>query len=219
MPGAKALTGAQGCRQRLLRRHRAIPQQRRIETDIAVAARRRFLAKIVQQEYTPALRRFAIGEHAVELLPLDAFLLGWRRRLLDHLSVDHHIVEPVGHPGFRRVAVAPGAPGFLVIRFEALGQIEVGNEAHVGLVDPHPESNGGHHHQPVLAQESAAGGAGGRRPSARHGRARPSPLRVQPGRRFIDLAARQAIDDSGRTLMAPRKASSCLRGLSRSTIV
>jgi hypothetical protein len=94
----------------------------------------------LSKQHPTALRRFAVGEHALEFLPFDALLLVRRRRLFDHLTVDHHVVEPVGHPGFRRLPITAGTPGFLIVRFEALGQIEMGHEANVGLSIPMPKA-------------------------------------------------------------------------------
>src|SRR3546814_3446473 len=39
------------------------------------------------------------------------------------------------------VAVAPRAPGFLIIALDRLRQAGMGDEADVGLVDPHAEGN------------------------------------------------------------------------------
>ena len=203
--GTETLAGAQGCRQRFLGHHRAVPDHRRIETHIAVAAGRRRLAKVIEEHNAAAPRRLAVGEHAVELLSLDAFLFYRRRRVLDHLAVDHHVIQSIGHPRFRRFAVAPGAPGLLIIGFQASGQVKVGNETHVGLVDAHTKSDGGHHHHPILAQETllVALAVGSRQPrmvgQGRHA------LGVEPGSGFVDLAARQTIDDSGRTAMDAEK--------------
>ena len=152
--GTEALAGAQRGGQRFLRGDRAVPDLRRIDAYVAVAAGLRLLAEIVEQYDAPALRRFAVGEHGVKLLALDALLLVGRVGVLDHLAVDHHVVQPVGHPALGGLAVASGAPGFLVIGLEALRQVEVGDEAHVGLVDAHAEGDGRDHDDAVLAQEA-----------------------------------------------------------------
>ena len=47
----------------------------------------------------------------------------------------------------------PRAPGLLVVGLQALGQIHVGHEAHVRLVDAHAEGDGGHHYQALLLEE------------------------------------------------------------------
>ena len=66
----------------------------------------------------------------------------------------HHVGQAVGHPGVGRQAVAAGAAGLLVVALDALGQVEVRDEAHVGLVDAHAEGDGRDHHDAVLAQEA-----------------------------------------------------------------
>ncbi len=65
-----------------------------------------------------------------------------------------HVLQPVGHPGVGRQAVAPGAAGLLVVGLDALGQVQVGDEAHVRLVDAHAEGDGGDDDDAVLAQEA-----------------------------------------------------------------
>jgi hypothetical protein len=47
----------------------------------------------------------------------------------------------------------PRAPGLLVVALQALGNVVVDHEAHVRLVDTHPEGDGGHDHVHLLHQE------------------------------------------------------------------
>jgi hypothetical protein len=54
----------------------------------------------------------------------------------------HDVAEAVGHPRVGGRAVAAGAAGLLVIALDALRQVEVRDEAHVGLVDAHAEGDG-----------------------------------------------------------------------------
>ena len=75
-------------------------------------------------------------------------------RLVDEAALLHQIGHAVGHPGFGGLAVAAGAAGFLVVALDGAGQVQVGDEAHIGLVDAHPEGDGGDHHDAVLAQEA-----------------------------------------------------------------
>ena len=65
-----------------------------------------------------------------------------------------HILQTIDHPGVGRQTVASGAAGFLVIGLQTLGQIEVGDEAHIRLVDAHAEGDGGDHHHAVLFEET-----------------------------------------------------------------
>ncbi len=124
--------------------------------------------------------------------------------------MDYDVVEAVGHPRFGRFAVASGAAGFLVIGFEALRQIEVGDKAHVGFVDAHAEGDGGDHDDAVLAQEAllmalahvgAQAGVIGQGVDA---------LLLQPGRRLVDLAPRQAVDDARFAAMIGEKSEQLL---------
>jgi hypothetical protein len=99
------------------------------------------------------VRSSRAGRRACALQAL-AFLAGLGR-FVDHLAQQHHVAEAVGHPGLGRQAVAAGAAGFLVVALDRLGQVEVGDEAHVGLVDAHAEGDRRDHHDAVLAQEAA----------------------------------------------------------------
>src|SRR3546814_18401906 len=56
---------------------------------------------------------------------------------------------------FRSCAVAAGTAGCLVVALDRLGQVEVGDEAYVGLVDAHAEGDGGDDHHALVAQETA----------------------------------------------------------------
>ena len=47
--------------------------------------------------------------------------------------------------GIGGLAIAPGAPGLLEVLLERAGDVDVYNEAHVGLVDAHAEGVGGDH--------------------------------------------------------------------------
>ena len=120
--------------------------------------------------------------HALELLA--------GRALVDHAALVHHVGQAVGHPGVGGQAVAAGAAGLLVVALDVLRQVEVGDEAHVGLVDAHAEGDGRHHHDAVLAQEAVLvalahvgvePGVVGQRGDA---------FVVQPGGGLLDLLAR-----------------------------
>ena len=53
----------------------------------------------------------------------------------------------------RRQAVAAGAPGLLVVRFQRSGRRQVRDAAHVGPVDAHAERVGGDHHLQLARHE------------------------------------------------------------------
>ena len=137
--------------------------------------------------------------------------------LVDHLALLDDVLQAVGEPGGRRQPVAPGAAGLLVVALDRLRQVEVGDEAHVGLVDAHAERDGRDHDQAVLAQEPGLVGARGpRRPGPRGTAAPAMPCAGQELRRLLHRGARQAVDDARRRRGARSRSrsSSCLRGSS-----
>ena len=99
--------------------------------------------------------------------------------------------------GLGRFPVAPGAPRLLVVALDRLGQVQVGDEAHVRLVDAHAEGDGRDHDDPVLAQEAAL--VRGADLSVQAGVVRQG-REALAGKEFgrgLDLAPRQAVDDPG----------------------
>src|SRR3954468_24705183 len=193
---AEALAGAIYAGEELLCRDRAIEGRRRIEADVAVAARRDRLAEIAEQPRAAALGAFAKAEHRVELGRLDALLRLAGLGFVDHAAKLHDVLQAVGHPRVRGQPVAPGAAGLLVVALDALRQVEVRDEAHVRLVDTHAESDGRDHDEAILALEALLV------PAARFGlhagviRESRNALRLEEGRRLIGLLARQAVDDA-----------------------
>ncbi len=140
-------------RQRHLRLARRVPRCRRLEAGIAIAARLACLAEITEQAHAPARRRFAQAEQRVELAALHALVRVVGIGFVDHLALLHDVAETVRHPRVRRHAIATRAPGFLVVAFDALRQVEMGHEAHVRLVDAHAERDRRAHHDAFLALE------------------------------------------------------------------
>ena len=116
---------------------------------------------------------------------------------VDHLALLHHVLEAVGQPGGGGQPVPTGPAGLLVVALDRLGQVQVGHEAHVGLVDAHAEGDRGHHDQAVLAQEPRLVlGAGPRVQPGVIGQRRNS-LRGEPFRGLVHRGPRQAVDDAG----------------------
>jgi len=76
------------------------------------------------------------------------------RGLVDEAPLLHDVAEAVRHPRDRGLAVTTGAPGLLVVALHRLGEVDVRDEAHVGLVDAHPERDRGDHDDAVLAEEA-----------------------------------------------------------------
>src|SRR5579883_3171762 len=71
MGHAEALSGAEDRRKRLLRRDEPVPDARRPEAIVAIAARRMLaLAEIAEEDLPPACRGLAISQERVELVPL-----------------------------------------------------------------------------------------------------------------------------------------------------
>jgi hypothetical protein len=195
---AVALAGAEHRRQRLAGRLGGVPGLDAVDAVVAVAAGLlQHFVEVGQQRLAAAAGFFAQRQHGVELVLLDALVALVAFGVLQHLLEHHHVLQAVGHPGVRRQAVTAGAAGFLVVGLERLGQVEVGDEAHVGLVDAHAEGDGGDHDQPFLVEEAVlVGGAGfGCQPGV-IGQRREA-LLAEEGGGFVDLLARQAVDDAG----------------------
>ena len=111
-------------------------------------------AEIAEQAAAPAARGFGQADQRVELADRHALERVGAGGLVDHAALLHDVGQAVGHPGAGGLAVAPGAAGLLVIGLDALRQIEMRDEAHVGLVDAHAERDGGDDHDAVLVDEA-----------------------------------------------------------------
>ena len=169
-------------RQQLLRGDRAVPRLRRGQARVAVAARAGLLAEVAEQldrggtrpsRTAPAWRPGGRPAAAVRVVALGG---------VDQLALLHDVLQAVGQPGGGRQPVPPGPAGLLVVALDGPGQVEVGDEAHVGLVDAHAERDRGDHDQAVLAQEARLVGGPGARVEARVVRQRLDPA-AAPGTR------------------------------------
>src|SRR5262249_3352737 len=155
MADAEALPGAVDGGDRLLRGDGAVPAFDRRKAGVAIAARPVLaFAEIAEQHLPAATRALAEAEQRIELLPLDAALLLGQVAALDAADERHHVGHAVGHPGIGREPVASGPAGLLVIGLEAARRIEMGDEAHVGLVDAHAEGDGGDDDDAFLLEEA-----------------------------------------------------------------
>ncbi len=116
---------------------------------------------------------------------------------LDQRTHHGRVAEAEEQQGLGRQAVAAAAPGLLVVALDALGQVEVHDEAHVALVDAHAEGDGGDHDEDVVAGEGVldaaalVGGQAGVVGGGRH-----AGRRELAGHFFGALAA-EAVDDAG----------------------
>ena len=198
MCGPEALTGAHRAREKLLRLNAAVEGLRRIEAIVAVAAGIRvFLAEVRQKRRAPAARDLAPGHQRLQSRSLHPFVLLAGFGIVHHLPQPDDILQTVGHPRLGGFAIAPRASGLLVVGLDALGQIAMRHEAHIGLVNTHTEGDGGHHDhalgslKPLLAAPPLIGG-----------QARMVGQRVETGLDeplggSLHLAPRQAVHDAG----------------------
>ena len=170
--GAEALPGAVDRRQRLLRGARSRPRSRAARGRCRSCRRARCSSPKYASSRT---RRQPAVSHrpssASSLARRDALVRLGRLRLVDQPPLLDDVGEAVGHPRVRRQAVAAGAAGLLVVALDALRQVEMRDEAHVGLVDAHAEGDGGDHHDAVLALEARLVARRGSRCPCRRGRA------------------------------------------------
>ena len=112
------------------------------------------VGKVVEQYFAAAAGDFAEAEHGIQLVPLGAFKLFGAVGVLCHLLQAHHILQAVDHPGICGLAVAAGAAGFLIIGFDAFGQIQVGNKAHIWFIYAHAKGDGGDNNHAIFAQKA-----------------------------------------------------------------
>jgi hypothetical protein len=201
--------------QQLARGVGAIPDVGRVQAVVAVAARLGRLAEVPEQPHAPAVGGLGQRQQRVELAAHHLLVLLGGGALVDHAALVDHVLQAVGHPGLRRQAVAAPAAGLLVVALDVLGHVQVGDEAHVGLVDAHAEGDGGAHHHAVVAQEAVLVGAAAP-PASRpawYGSAS-SPRSHSSCRRLLDALARLAVDDAGVALVLGfQEAQQLLRGV------
>ena len=151
---AEALSGPVHAGESLACGFSRVPSLWRHETVVAVAAwSGAFLAEVREQGLAPARGQLAQAEHRVELAHLDPLALFAGLGPFDHLAQGDDVGESVRHPGIGRRSVATGPARLLVVRLDAFREIEMSDEAHIGLVDPHAERDGGDDDHRVLAHE------------------------------------------------------------------
>ena len=111
-------------------------------------------AKISQQAHAAAVRGFGQTQQGIELAAHDLFELLLGRALVNHAALVDHVRQAISHPGIGGQAIAARTAGFLVIAFDVLGHVHMGDKAHIGLVDAHAKGNRGAHHHAVFAQKT-----------------------------------------------------------------
>ena len=198
MADAITLAGAVDGRQRLARRFGGVPGLHAVDAVVAVAAGlRHVFVEIGQQGLPAAAGFFTQRQHGIELVLLQALVTLVALGVLQHLLEHHHVLQAVGHPGICRQAIPAATPGFLVVRLEGLGQVQVRDEPHVGLVDAHAERHGRDHDQAFLVEEALLVMGSGFVGQAGVIRQRREALLTEEHRHFVDFLARQAVDDAG----------------------
>ena len=174
-----------------------VPGGRRKQAVVAIPAVAAGLAEIAKQAHAPAVGRLGQGQQGVELAPLTLLELLFSRAFVDHAALVDDIGKAIGHPGVSGSAIAAGTAGFLVIALDVLGQIQMRDEAHIGLVDAHAEGDRRHHHDAVFAQKTVLVPLAQRRIQAGVIGQRLDALGFEPGCGFLNLLAALAVDDAG----------------------
>ena len=95
-------------------------------------------------------RGFANAEQGIQSLAFDALerLIGLG--FLDALAVQHHILNPIDHPGLRRLSIPAAATRLLVKGLGVAWQIKVSHETDIGFVDAHAKGNGCDHDEALF---------------------------------------------------------------------
>src|SRR5271169_2150663 len=184
---AKALPGPIDRGERLLRSDGSLPARDRLAAVVAVAAGRMVaLAEIAEQHLPPAGDRFAIADQRLDLLPFDAALTFGGIARVDQPQQVHDVGDAVAHPRIGRQTVAPGAAGFLIIRFEVFWCVEMGDKADIGLVDAHAEGDRRRDDDALLAQKALLVAFARRAVETGMIGQRRAPARCEPARSFLN---------------------------------
>ena len=128
----------------------------------AVAAHRRVLLPEVIQNVAPQTAfRLAVADHGVQpfqilpphLLPLHGVHFLVVGAVVDKEPGGLHVSGTEQQNAVRLCPVPSGAPGLLIVGFDAFRHIVVNDKADVGFVDAHAESVCCHHHGLAVVQE------------------------------------------------------------------
>ena len=193
----EALPGAIDRAQGLARGLGAVPGIHRLQAGITIATgRRQRVAEVLQQGLPAAGGDLAQAQHGVQAMLLRALVFLAALGGFHHLPQFDHVLQTVDHPGIRRLAIAAGATGLLVVGLYRLGHVQVCHEAHVGLVYAHAEGNGGDDDDTLLTQETRlVVGADIRRQAGVIGQGIEA-LLLQPVGGLLGFLAGQAVDDT-----------------------
>ena len=125
--------------------------------------------------------------------PVD--LLAGEARARRHAELALDVVRRIEKNAARRVAVAPGAAGFLQVILQRARDVGVDHQPHVRLVDPHAEGVGGRDRAQLAADEAPLHLLLRLRRQARVETVRGDPLQLQVLRDVLALLPRGAVDD------------------------
>ncbi len=147
------LLAAKHARHQLARGLRAVPLFRWSNAVVAIAAGAAGFTKVVEQGNAATFGRFTQSQDRIQLHRGDALVVGVRLRLIDHPTLLNDVRETVDHPRIGRHAVSTRPACFLIVALDTFGQIQVSNEAHVRLIDPHTECDSRDHDYAILTNE------------------------------------------------------------------
>ena len=105
----------------------------------------------MQQDFSPAYGSFGISGSLQKQLLSD--LLFRHRFSLHEFFQLLQVFIGIKSDALALTAIAAGSSGFLVISFEAFGNIIMDDIPYVGFVDPHTKSNGSNDHVCFFHQE------------------------------------------------------------------
>ena len=168
------------------------------KTVVAVAAAfGEGLAEVGEQRLPAAAGQLAVAEHGVQLADLQTLAHLAGARPLHHPAERDHLLQTVDHPRVGGLTVAPRPSRLLVVGLDTLREVQVGDEAHVRLVDAHAEGDGGDDHDTLVALEAVLIAAADIPAEARVVGERVDAGAAEPLGCFVDTAPRQAVDDAG----------------------
>ena len=166
-----------------------------------------------QQHLAAAAGCLTEADQGIELAVFDP-LLGVRGvGVVDEAPQLRYIAGPMHHPGDGRQAIPAGPAGFLVVGLQAFGQVDVGDEAHIGFVDAHAKGDRGHHDHAAIAPKTVEGVAALLGAEAGVIGHRIEASGAQVGGKAIHPAAGAGIDDAGLAAPIRQKGQQLAAGL------
>ncbi len=150
-------------------------------------------AKITEQLPTAAHAQIGVSHHLAQQVA-GVVALGDRLVFIEFFQFQD-VGVAIKHQAVAFQPIAPGAARFLIVAFQRLRNVVVDDEAHIGLVDAHPEGNGCHDHLHVLVQEGILVAHAGVRVQPGVVGQRPHIVDVQQGGDFLHLFAAKAINN------------------------